>query len=160
MPEIGTGLRQHSQQYVADRDSTGTWRILNAWHNSLQGFDPDEDDVPDDHEAVTVLTEGAFEAVVKHATAEGVLDGIKFEGVPDAVYAEAEEEIKLLKVEIEELSEKNEELGSITNVPSPSVLPTPAPVVKPAPPLSEGAQLKKHGMDGILKIIGMDSIEG
>lgn len=160
MPEVGTGLRQHSQQYVADRDSTGTWRILNAWHNSLQGFDPDEDDVPDEHEAVTVLTEGAFEAVVKHATAEGVLDGIKFEGVPDAVYAEAEEEIRLLKIEIEELSEKNESLNSNVRSNDETPMPTPAPIVRRDPPLSEGAQLKKHGMDGILKIIGMDSIEG
>ena len=63
MPEIGTGLRQHSAQYVADLDPNGTWRILNAWHSSLQGFDPDEDDVPDDHEAVTLITEGAFEAL-------------------------------------------------------------------------------------------------
>ena len=31
MPEIGTGLRQHSAQYVADLDPNGTWRILNAW---------------------------------------------------------------------------------------------------------------------------------
>jgi hypothetical protein len=139
MPEIGTGLRQHSAQYVADLDPNGTWRILNAWHSSLQGFDPDEDDVPDDHEAVTLITEGAFEALVKHATAEGVLDGIKFEGVP-------------VKVEVESLLEASKNANGFDTAP-----PTP---VKVDPPLSEGAQLKKQAMDNIIKIIGIDSLEG
>lgn len=126
MPEIGTGLRQHSAQYVADLDPNGTWRILNAWHSSLQGFDPDEDDVPDDHEAVTLITEGAFEALVKHATAEGVLDGIKFEGVPEKVYAEAEEEIRLLKVEVESLLEANKNANGFDTAP-----PTPEGLTHP-----------------------------
>ena len=152
MPEIGTGLRQHSAQYVADLDPNGTWRILNAWHSSLQGFDPDEDDVPDDHEAVTLITEGAFEALVKHATAEGVLDGIKFEGVPEKVYSEAEEEIRLLKVEVESLLEASKNANGFDTAP-----PTP---VKVDTPLSEGAQLKKQAMDNIIKIIGIDSLEG
>lgn len=153
MPEIGTGLRQHSVQYVADLDANGTWRVLNAWHASLQGFDPDEDDVPDDHEAVTVISEGAFEAIIKHATAEGVLDGIKFEGVPNAVYEEAEEEIRLLKLELADAKADG-------NCDHPTPAPIPVSTVKPSPPLSESAQLKKFGMDNIIKIIGMDSLEG
>lgn len=152
MPEIGTGLRQHSAQYVADLDPNGTWRILNAWHSSLQGLDPDEDDVPDDHEAVTIITEGAFEALVKHATAEGVLDGIKFEGVPEKVYAEAEEEIRVLKLKLEEASKVVDCNNTVVAPPIPVNI-TPA-----LNPLSEGAQLKKHAMDGMLKIIGLDTI--
>ena len=49
MAEVGSTLRQQSTQYIAKRDSSGTWRILNAWHNDLRSFDADEDEIPDDH---------------------------------------------------------------------------------------------------------------
>lgn len=158
MAEIGTGLRQHSEQYVADVDSNGTWRILNAWHAGLQGFDPDEDDVPDDHEAVTVITDGAFGALVKHATAEGILDGIKFEGVPNKVYEEAEEEIRLLKLEVEALLETSKNAEPVDACDH-TIMAPPTPV-RANPPLSESGQLKKQAMDNLIKIIGIDSLEG
>jgi len=144
MAEVGSTLRQHSAQYVAKRDNSGTWRVLNAWHSDLESFDADTDEIPDDHAAMTVLTEGAFEAVIKEATAEGVLDGIHLNGVDEIEYSKLEDEISVLREQnlnlLEQLDEADKSKSEI-----------------PKTPLSESAQLRQKGMDNILKIIGMDA---
>lgn len=70
---IGDNLSRVEQQYVAKKDNKNTWRILNLWHPTLKNFSSGEEDVPDEHPAVTVLTEGAFIALVKAAVQEGVI---------------------------------------------------------------------------------------
>lgn len=144
MAEVGSTLRQHSTQYIAKRDSSGTWRILNAWHNDLRSFDADEDEIPDDHAAMTVLTEGAFEAVIKEATAEGVLDGIHIQGIDEIEYTKLEEEVSNLRERNLVLMEQLEKIDTV----QPET---------PTEPLSESAQLRQKGMDNILKIIGIDA---
>ncbi len=144
MAEVGSTLRQHSAQYVAKRDNSGTWRVLNAWHSDLEAFDADTDEIPDDHVAMTVLSEGAFEAVIKEATAEGVLDGIHINGVDDIEYSKLEDEVEILRGQnlnlLEQLDESDKSKSEI-----------------PKTPLSESAQLRQKGMDNILKIIGIDA---
>jgi hypothetical protein len=144
MAEVGSTLRQNSAQYVAKRDSSGTWRILNAWHNDLQSMDAETDDIPDDHVAMTVLSEGAFEAVIKEATAEGVLDGIHINGVDDIEYSKLEDEVEVLRGQNLNLLEQLEQMDKNHSE-------------VPKAPLSESAQLRQKGMDNILKIIGMDA---
>ena len=78
---IGGMLRERGEQYVAHRDLAGTWRILDTWHDALGRLDPDSD-VPDDHEAVTILSEGAYHSLTKEAARIGVLK--------DAAFAENE----------------------------------------------------------------------
>jgi hypothetical protein len=144
MAEVGSTLRQHSAQYVAKRDNAGTWRVLNAWHSDLESFDADTDEIPDDHAAMTVLTEGAFEAVIKEATAEGVLEGINLTGLDEIEYSKLEDEISVLREQNLNLLEQLDEIDK-----SKSEI--------PKTPLSESAQLRQKGMDNILKIIGMDA---
>tara|TARA_Y100000310_G_scaffold228289_1_gene230609 strand:- start:862 stop:1311 length:450 start_codon:yes stop_codon:yes gene_type:complete len=144
MAEVGSTLRQHSAQYVAKRDNSGTWRVLNAWHSGLETFDADTDEIPDDHAAMTVLTEGAFEAVIKEATAEGVLEGINLTGLDEIEYSKLEDEINVLREQNLNLLEQLDEIDK-----SKSEI--------PKTPLSESAQLRQKGMDNILKIIGMDA---
>ena len=144
MAEVGSTLRQHSAQYVAKRDNSGTWRVLNAWHSDLETFDADTDEIPDDHAAMTVLTEGAFEAVIKEATAEGVLEGINLTGLDEIEYSKLEDEISALREQNLNLLEQLDEIDK-----SKSEI--------PKTPLSESAQLRQKGMDNILKIIGMDA---
>ena len=74
---IGNTLRDRNNQYVATKDPTGTWRILDTWHDELRQLDPDGD-IPDDSEAVTLLSEGAFLALVKEAARLGVLANATF----------------------------------------------------------------------------------
>lgn len=70
---MGNMLRDREQQYIATKDEvTQTWRILDTWHDALRSLGPD-DDIPDDSEAVTILTEGAFISLVKEASRIGVL---------------------------------------------------------------------------------------
>ena len=144
MSEVGSTLRQHSAQYVAKRDNSGTWRVLNAWHSDLETFDADTDEIPDDHATMTVLTEGAFEAVIKEATAEGVLEGINLTGLDEIEYSKLEDEISVLREQNLNLLEQLDEIDK-----SKSEI--------PKTPLSESAQLRQKGMDNILKIIGMDA---
>ena len=69
---IGNMLRERGEQYVANQDETGTWRVLDTWHDALKVLEPDED-VPDSSPAVTIVKEGAFLALVKEASRLGVL---------------------------------------------------------------------------------------
>ena len=69
---IGNMLRERGAQYVANQDNTGTWRVLDTWHDALNVVDPDEV-VPDESPAVTIVKEGAFLALVKEASRLGVL---------------------------------------------------------------------------------------
>lgn len=69
-------LIQRNEPYVASRDEQGTWRILNTWHPELKETGVDADfDIKDDHPAVTLITEGAFLALIKEATSQGLLEG-------------------------------------------------------------------------------------
>jgi len=70
---IGNMLRERGEQYVANQDETGTWRILDTWNDALKVLEPDED-VPDSSPAVTVMSEGAFLALMKEASRLGVLE--------------------------------------------------------------------------------------
>ena len=70
---IGNMLRERGEQYVANQDDTGTWRVLDTWHDALKVLEPDED-VPDNSPAVTMMSEGAFLALMKEASRLGVLE--------------------------------------------------------------------------------------
>jgi hypothetical protein len=70
---IGNMLRERGEQYVANQDEAGTWRILDTWHDALKVLEPDED-VPDTSPAVNVLKEGEFLSLMKEASRLGVLE--------------------------------------------------------------------------------------
>ena len=95
---IGNSLRERDVQYVAVKDeTTHTWRILDTWHGALKNLDP-ESDVPDDNEAVTILTEGGFISLVREATRLGVLQNANLGGAIEADTIETQEmEDKIVK---------------------------------------------------------------
>jgi|TARA_Y100000310_G_scaffold312697_1_gene360263 hypothetical protein len=70
---IGNMLRERGEQYVANQDEAGTWRVLDTWHDALKVLEPDED-VPDSSPAVTIMSEGAFLSLMKEASRLGVLE--------------------------------------------------------------------------------------
>ena len=153
MAEVGNALQQEAQ-YSAKQDGSGTWRIMNLWHADLKTFDPKEDDVPDDHPSITLLTEGAFGALVKEATSQGVLDGVKIESSIDTV------EFERLKDEFANLEEayfeamRQLEDGQQTGSGEKEATP-PAP---PIPTLTGAEQLEKYRMDTITKLAGLVSL--
>ena len=96
-------LQGRDQQFVATKDSvTNAWRILDTWHESLRQLQP-EDDIPDDSSAVTILTEGAFLALIREAARLGVLENASFGSDADLFEADLQgkdEEIKKLQSEL------------------------------------------------------------
>ena len=138
---IGNTLRDRNNQYVATKDPTGTWRILDTWHDELRQLDPDGD-IPDDSEAVTLLSEGAFLALVKEAARLGVLANATF-----TEPSETGEEFFAKESEILDLREKlvkyEEELFTL----------------KQQPDRSEGFVLKEMAMNTLLKLTSMSDIQ-
>ena len=98
---VGNMLRDRNNQYVATKDeTTQAWRILDTWHDDLRMMEPDAD-IPDDSNAVTILTEGAFISLVKEAARMGVLQNATF-----TEQNEIEKELLVKESEILEMKEK------------------------------------------------------
>ena len=132
---IGNMLRDRQEQYVAQKDNAGTWRILDTWHEDLTKLGP-EDEIDDSSDAVTIISEGGFLALVREATRLGVLQNaamIENEALADQV-VDLKEENNRLKIQIET---------------------TPAVEVTH----EEKAGLKQHAIDTIAKIVAIDSVE-
>ena len=102
---LGNMLRDREAQYVASKDeATQTWRILDTWHDVLRRMGP-EDEIEDDSEAITLLTEGAFIALVKEAARLGVLQ--------NATGGNTDMFESLKSGYIKELEEKDQEIAEI-----------------------------------------------
>lgn len=92
-------------QYIAKRDSSGTWRVLDSWNESLNNIE-DSEDIPDSHAAVTLLTEGQYLSVIREATKGGYLQSAALAEI-QALEAKVEE-IEADKIVLER---ENESLG-------------------------------------------------
>ena len=132
---IGNMLRDRQEQYVAQKDNTGTWRILDTWHEDLTKLSP-EDEIDDSSEAVTVLSEGGFLALIRESTRLGVLQNA------------AVMENEALADQVTELKEENSRLQL-------QIETTPAVEVTH----EEKVGLKQHAIDTIAKIVAIDSVE-
>ena len=139
---IGNSLRERDVQYIAVKDeTTHTWRILDTWHDALKGLDP-ESDVPDDNEAVTILTEGGFISLVREATRLGVLQNANFgtgEAEHEAAILDKDQEIQSLHEKILSLEESKSEVVRNTSH-------------------TEDYELKEKAMDNILKLVSMQDM--
>ena len=130
---IGNMLRDRQEQYVAQKDTAGTWRILDTWHEDLTKLSP-EDEIDDASDAVIVLSEGGFLALVREATRLGVLQNaamMENEALADQVLD--------LKEENERLRLQNETTPAVTH--------------------EDKAGLKEHAINTIAKIVAIDSVE-
>tara|TARA_R110002020_G_scaffold113310_2_gene260685 strand:- start:18 stop:446 length:429 start_codon:yes stop_codon:yes gene_type:complete len=134
---IGNILDGGDQQYVAVKDTTGTWRVLNTWHNDLKLLDADSD-IPDDSEAITILSEGQFIALIKEAASQGVLSNATFNNNNE----ELENELTEVCNERDQLKEELEKANSIQSKPK----------------RSEKYDLKEKAMDSILKLVSMQDM--
>ena len=140
---LGNILRERDEQYIANRDESGTWRILDTWHNELKSINP-EDDIDDENAAVIILSEGAFISLMKEAGRLGILDNVSDSSGQST--AEIDEIIvdynatkeKVAKLQ-QELSERNDELAK-TRV------------------HSQHFYIKEKAMDTVLKLAGMDTL--
>ena len=138
---IGNMLSANEQQYVALKDDKNTWRILDTWHEDIKSLDADSD-IPDDSNAVVVLSEGQFIALVKEAGRLGVLQNASFgtgEAELEAIILDRDKEIqelheKILKLEVE----KSEVVRNTSH--------------------TEDYELKEKAMENILKLVSMQDM--
>ena len=103
---LGSSLRQFEKQYICSRDDKGTWRIVDLWHKELEGVNL-EDDIPDDHPAIKILTEGEFLELINESKRLGMMQKLEESGdfsisadAYDSVCAERDN----LKMTLEEYS--------------------------------------------------------
>lgn len=138
---VGMFLKDREVQYTANKDEiTNTWRILDTWHQDLANLGP-EDEIEDTSSAVTILTEGAFIALVKEAARLGILQNAQLgnEEDLDDILDEKDAEIADLRTQLEDVKVH--------------------PPKAPAPPKSEGFMLKEMAMSTLLKLTGMSDLE-
>ena len=138
---IGSMLDGMDQQYVAAKDETGTWRVLNTWHEDVKLMDA-EAEIPDDSKAVTVLTEGEFIALIKEAARSGVLENATFgtgEAELEAIILDKDQEIQILNEEILKIKEEKSEVVRDTSH-------------------TEQYKLKEKAMESILKMVSMSDM--
>ena len=76
---LGSSLRQFDKQYVCSRDDKGTWRIVDLWHKELEGVNL-EDDIPDTHPAIKILTEGEFLELINESKRLGMMQKMEESG--------------------------------------------------------------------------------
>lgn len=115
--QIGSSLRQREVQYTANRDDYGIWRILDTWHKEMSSMTlTDELDIPDDSEAVLIIKEGQFLALMKEVeqqdympenTSENNLFEIASEGNVPSTNGNIDQELEIqaLKDEKDQLLE-------------------------------------------------------
>ena len=140
---MGNALRDRDVQYVASKDdTTHTWRILNTWSDELKTLGV-EDEVPDDSEAVTVLTEGEFIALIKEAARLGVLENATF-GTGEIAELEA-----VILDKDQEIQKLNEEILSLKDDKS--------EVIRQSSHTEE-YELKEKAMDNILKLVSLQDV--
>ena len=138
---LGSLAGSSDQQYIAIKDSAETWRILNTWHEDLKMMNADED-VPDDSEAVKVLTEGEFIALIKEAARLGVLENATFgtgEAELEAVILDKDQEIQKLNETILSLKEDKSKVIRQSSH-------------------TEEYELKEKAMDNILKLVSLQDV--
>ena len=142
---LGSLAGSSDQQYIAIKDGAETWRILNTWHEDLKMMDA-EDDIPDGSEAVTILSEGQFIALIKEAASQGVLSNVSFNDNSE----EHEEEIANKDIKINELTSENTKLKSNIEIKNSEL--------EHKSQHSEDYDLKEKAMDSILKLVSIQDM--
>ena len=150
---LGSTLQGREQQYVASKDDhTKTWRVLDTWHDALKQVQVD-DEIPDDSPAVTVLTEGAFIALVKEAARVGVLENANFgtgEAELESIILDRDQEIIELKDKLRELKDETSKIVRENTHTEEYVLKEKA--------INSGYELKEKAMDNILKLVSLQDV--
>ena len=140
---LGNILSGSEQQYVANKDDkTATWRILDTWHEDLKKLQDAEEEIPDDSEAVKVLSEGQFIALIKEAARLGVLANANFgseESDLEPELIKKDEEINTLQEQISKLKQENSQVLESTS-------------------RTDEYALKEKAMSSILKLVSMQDM--
>tara|TARA_R110000765_G_scaffold118780_1_gene213350 strand:- start:83 stop:565 length:483 start_codon:yes stop_codon:yes gene_type:complete len=147
----GEQLRQRVQQFAAKFDDTGhVWRVLDTWDKTLESLGA-EDEIPDTHQAMTLLPMAAMIEVVRAAEELNLLEHM-FGGVPEADLVEAQEQLAVATGKIETLEEQLQFSRT-----APAKNSEESPVVKEV--LSDQSQVTLAAIEALTKITGQSHID-
>ena len=150
---MGNMLRERDQQYIAVRDEASrTWRILDSWHETLSGYDV-EDEVADDSPAIKILTEGEFIVLVREAARIGILENANLGN------GEADEEAFGIISEEHESQIGEMEQKIVQYIQEISRLEAENRALDVKVQRSEGFELKEMAMNSILKLTAMSDLD-
>jgi len=148
---LGSSLRQFEKQYVCSRDDKGTWRIVDLWHKELEGVNL-EDDIPDTHPAIKILTEGEFLSLIDESKRLGMMQKMEESGdfsISADAYDSVCEERDNLKTKLEVLAETPQTPQSTQNPQRP---------ISSEDDSSESFQLANKKLDTLLKLSSLGTL--
>ena len=71
---LGEGFRHMEKRFrVTYNKQTGTWRLLDTWHDAMQKISDWTAEVADDNPAMTIVTDDGFETMAMEAARLGIL---------------------------------------------------------------------------------------
>ena len=147
----GEQLRQRVQQFAAKFDDTGhVWRVLDTWDKTLESLGA-EDEIPDTHQAMTLLPMSAMIEVVRAAEELNLLEHM-FGGVPEADLVDAQEQLAVATGKIEALEEQLKFSRAAPTKDSEE-----PPVVREV--LSDQSQVTLAAIEALTKITGQSHID-
>jgi len=163
---LGEGMRHMEKRFRATYNKqTGTWRLLDSWHDAMQKITDWNAEIPDDCPALIIITDEGFTCLAMEAARLGILgkavmpkevdpeiisgvEGIKAEYHElQQKYEDLQKENRGFVVEVQDLQRKNDELkGEVARA-------------KQVPPMSDQYTLKSQIVQGLVKLAGMESIK-
>jgi len=146
----GEQLRQRVSQFAVKYDEgSHVWRILDTWDKSLENLQA-EDEIPDEHKAMTILPMAGMIEVVRAAEELNLLEHM-FGGVPEEALTEVQEQLSVSEATVRTLKEQLE-LARTKNPESSEPL-----IVKEQ--LSDQSQVTLAAINALTQITGQSQID-
>ena len=159
---LGEGFRHMEKRFrVTYNKQTGTWRLLDTWHDAMQKISDWTAEVADDNPAMTIVTDDGFETMAMEAARLGIL-GKAVMPIDNTVEVAAfKETIKKQEAEIAEYQKEQKAMQDRIGeeIKKNASLVLEASKTKQEPPRSERYELKSHIVDTLRQLAGMEDIK-
>jgi len=169
---LGEGMRHMEKRFRATYNKqTGTWRLLDSWHDAMQKITDWNAEIPDDNPAIVLITDEGFTTLAMEAARLGILGKAV---MPKDVDPEIVAGIEAIKTEYHALQQKYEDLvkenkivvaeahgaGSmlIDMQRENAALKGEVAKAKQTPPMTERFALKMKVVQGLMQLAGMEDI--
>jgi Tfp pilus assembly protein PilN len=151
---LGENMKHLEKRYrVLYNEKTDTWRILDTWNDAMNKITDWEVDIPDTNPALLILPGQAFTELAMEAARRGILGKAVIPRVSDTDIEERENQIALLKAELEGIGSVLKDMQS-ENI----TLRKEISDSKKAPVRTERYELKHQVLKGLLQLAGMEDL--
>jgi 2,3-bisphosphoglycerate-independent phosphoglycerate mutase len=161
LSNLGEGFRHMEKRFrVTYNKQTGTWRLLDTWHDAMQKISDWTAEVADDNPAMTIVTDDGFETMAMEAARLGILGKAVMPVDNTAEVDACKETIKKQVTEIEEYQKEQKAMQDRIReeIQKNASLVLEASKTKQVPPRSERYELKQQVVKGLLQLAGMEDL--